>query len=127
VEHPRADRDGYVSRATLAAEANIGRRLVPNEVVHHVNRQRDDDRPENLRVMTNEEHAALHHSEDVRVPPRNQARGERQGHHVLTESQVREIRKAYPTKSYIELSCMFFIDRGAIRQIVLRRAWKHVA
>ena len=59
--HPRANMHGYVKRATLVAEAKIGRLLVAHEIVHHINGIKDDDRPENLEVMTNKEHTALHH------------------------------------------------------------------
>lgn len=58
--HHLADKKGYVLRYRLVAEESIGRRLLPGEVVHHINGIKDDDRPENLRVMTLSEHASLH-------------------------------------------------------------------
>jgi hypothetical protein len=42
------------------AEQALGRKLRNDEVVHHVNQIRDDNRPENLVVMTTIEHDALH-------------------------------------------------------------------
>ena len=42
----------------------IGRPLSSDEVVHHVNRVKTDNRPENLVILTREEHAALHAAED---------------------------------------------------------------
>jgi hypothetical protein len=51
-----------IGEHTLVAELKIGRRLREGEVVHHINGNKTDNRPENLVVMTNEEHVALHHA-----------------------------------------------------------------
>ncbi len=60
VGHPRATKEGFVKRAVLAIEGAIGRKLSRQEHIHHINGIRDDDRLENLTVMTNSEHAYLH-------------------------------------------------------------------
>lgn len=59
-DHPRASSDGYVMKHTLVMERHIGRFLNEDEVVHHVNHVRDDNRLENLRLMTKREHQSLH-------------------------------------------------------------------
>lgn len=59
-EHPNSTKDGYVMKHILVIEKEIGRYLLPGECVHHRNRVRDDNRLENLALMTKEEHAALH-------------------------------------------------------------------
>lgn len=57
--HKRANK-GKVRQHILVAEKKIGRPLKKNEVVHHINQNRKDNRPENLEVMTNSEHSKLH-------------------------------------------------------------------
>lgn len=59
-DHPHATADGYVMKYTLVMERHIGRLLNEDEVVHHVNHVRNDNRLENLRLMTKHEHQSLH-------------------------------------------------------------------
>lgn len=65
-EHPRADVHGYVPEHTLIMEALIGRYLAEDEVVHHINRKRWDNAPENLQLMKKGEHHALHGRENIK-------------------------------------------------------------
>jgi hypothetical protein len=58
--HHKQDKYGYVHEAILVLEKKIGRELLPNEVVHHINSIRDDNRPENLAVFLNSEHVKFH-------------------------------------------------------------------
>jgi hypothetical protein len=58
-DHPHCDRHGYVREHRLVMEATLGRLLLPTEVVHHKDGNRQDNRPGNLELFrTNPEHLA---------------------------------------------------------------------
>lgn len=61
--HPLATKDGYVMEHILVMEKQIGRTITRDEAVHHKNHVRDDNRIENLQLMTFKEHASLHMKE----------------------------------------------------------------
>jgi hypothetical protein len=58
-EHPYG-KGNYVYEHRLVMENKIGRYLIKNEVVHHINEIKYDNRIENLQLMTNSEHTTLH-------------------------------------------------------------------
>lgn len=58
--HPAAV-NGRVQEHRLVAEAKIGRYLVPGEVVHHVNGDSLDNRPENIEVFRSQRDHVRHH------------------------------------------------------------------
>ena len=59
-EHPKSDKWGYILEHDLIMECNIGRWLNEDEVVHHINGIRNDNRIKNLKLMTRKEHTKYH-------------------------------------------------------------------
>lgn len=59
--HPFAKKRGYIFEHRLVMEKHLGRYLESQEVVHHINDKRDDNRLENLQLFkNNNEHIKFH-------------------------------------------------------------------
>jgi DNA invertase Pin-like site-specific DNA recombinase len=57
----------------------------------------------------------------------NQARGERISSSVLTEDNIREIRRLSAAKqTYVEIAKQFGIHKDTVYKIVNRKSWAHV-
>lgn len=57
---PYANKAGIVYQHVYIACARLGRKLKPNECVHHLDFNRSNNNPSNLIVMTKQAHAQLH-------------------------------------------------------------------
>ena len=100
----------------IVAEKMIGRPLCKGECVHHINGVKDDNRPENLAVMTYSEHGKLHSRKTI-------ASGK---HHLvkLTIEQVIEIRNS--NERGVDLARKFNISPNTVVSIRKGRTWKDI-
>lgn len=74
VDHHLADVRGYAYEHRIVAEAKIGRRLLPGEVVHHIDGDKQNNLPSNLEVHASiADHLAEHRKPgcDRRLPGEN--------------------------------------------------------
>lgn len=65
--HPHANNRGYIPRSRYVMEQYLGRILNSTEHVHHKNRNKIDDRIENLELISNSNHMKIHNNLPVRI------------------------------------------------------------
>ena len=59
-KHPKSNSKGLYPLHRVIAENKIGRELLPNEDVHHIDENKNNNDPNNLRVLTKSEHSKIH-------------------------------------------------------------------
>lgn len=105
-------------------ERHLGRTLGPNEVVHHINHDKTDNRIENLVVLTRAEHIK-EHLDDIQkafkavVKPRPQK---------LSSDKVIEIRRRSAAgESRASIARDFDVTPTMVSYIVRRKNWSHIS
>lgn len=65
--HPSNVRKPYLREHRLILEAHLGRILTKDEIVHHINGNKTDNRLENLMIVTRSEHIKMHRDQLYRA------------------------------------------------------------
>jgi hypothetical protein len=66
-DHPNRTKKNYVLEHRVVMENHIGRLLTSDEVVHHINEDKKDNRIENLSISSLSEHTRHHQAEIGRL------------------------------------------------------------
>ncbi len=108
--------------ASLVARAYHGEMPEDCTLVRHLNGDRLDDRPHNLRYGTHKDNYA-----DAKDHGTH-SHGEIHGNSKLNEASVKEIREKYAKgdTSYQKLGDEYGVDRHTIKLVVKRKNWPHV-
>lgn len=118
-KHPHATKHGYVLHHRIIMENHLGRLLNSNEVVHHINGNKKDNRIKNLEVHDKIDHIKSH----VRQ------RGRRMINLICPECGkefTREIRQTHLRKSSKWTACSPFCRGKFSRKIQLQGVTKQV-
>lgn len=130
-KHPYVKR-GNRHEHRVVVEGILGRRLGPDEIVHHKDGNAKNNNPDNLQLTTRKEHIAIHdlfhHPQSFRWTKENAKRGEQQHVSKLTDEKVISIRAEYAAggTSCKKLGKKYGVHANAIHWVVRRRSWTHI-
>ena len=121
--------DGWIQQHRLVMQQYLGRQLLPNEVVHHRNEIKTDNRLENLELADNAEHTKHHHIGARRsiTVARNIARAcEGRSNTKLGFSLAEEARKRFKAgETQRSIAKDMNVSPMTISRAVRGESWKH--